>query len=140
MSIVDLHAHYSPKEYYDVLMRIGGKSLPEAARGGWAGQALRTHNPNDLPERFERMSNADVTLQVLSPAASPPYAEKQDDAVEAARILNDAYARRGKTPPNKGAAFVSLPLPHIDAARKEMAHGLDDLGMIGVSLNISALD
>ena len=60
MSIVDLHAHYSPKEYYDVLMRIGGKSLPEAARGGWAGQALRTNNPNDLPERFERMKDADV--------------------------------------------------------------------------------
>lgn len=140
MSIVDLHAHYSPKEYYDVLMRIGGKSLPEAARGAWAGQSLRTNNPSDLGERFERMQDADVRLQVLSPAASPPYAEKQDDAVEAATVLNDAYAELVKTHPDKLAAFVSLPLPHIEASLKEMTRGLDELGMIGVNINCSALD
>ena len=30
--IVDIHAHYFPKAYNDILMRIGGRSLPEAAR------------------------------------------------------------------------------------------------------------
>ena len=30
--IVDIHAHYFPKEYNDLLLRIGGRSLPEAAR------------------------------------------------------------------------------------------------------------
>ncbi len=41
---------------------------------------MRTDTPAGLPERFERMADADVRLQVLSPAASPPYAEKEDDA------------------------------------------------------------
>jgi hypothetical protein len=30
--IVDIHAHYFPKAYTDLLMRIGGRTLPEAAR------------------------------------------------------------------------------------------------------------
>ena len=30
--IVDIHAHYFPKAYNDTLLRIGGRSLPEAAR------------------------------------------------------------------------------------------------------------
>jgi hypothetical protein len=29
--IVDIHAHYFPKAYPDALVRIGGRSLPEAA-------------------------------------------------------------------------------------------------------------
>ena len=29
--IVDVHAHYFPKAYTDLLLRIGGRSLPEAA-------------------------------------------------------------------------------------------------------------
>lgn len=30
--IVDVHAHYFPKDYNAILMRIGGRSLPESAR------------------------------------------------------------------------------------------------------------
>src|SRR2546427_9675560 len=29
--IVDIHAHYFPQEYTDILMRIGGRDLPAAA-------------------------------------------------------------------------------------------------------------
>ena len=32
LMIVDIHAHYFPQAYNDILMRIGGRSLPEAAR------------------------------------------------------------------------------------------------------------
>src|SRR5439155_108404 len=38
------------------------------------------------------------------------------------------------------AAFVSLPLPHIDAALREMERGLDQLGMLGVSMTCSCFD
>ena len=30
--IVDIHAHYFPQAYTELLLRIGGRSLPEAAR------------------------------------------------------------------------------------------------------------
>jgi len=137
--IVDLHAHYAPKEYYDKLIAIGGKSLPEPLRQNTT-RPVRTDSHDGLPERFERMADADVRLQVLSPAASPPYAEKQDDAVEATRILNDAYAELTAMHPDKLAAFVSLPLPHIDASLRELERASALPGMLGVTINCSVFD
>jgi predicted TIM-barrel fold metal-dependent hydrolase len=137
--IVDIHAHYFPKTYVDTLLRIGGRSLPEAARP-ITKRALRFDDPAGIPTRLEQMDDAGVSLQVLSPAASPPYAENEKDAVEAARLINDAYAELAAKYPGRFNAVVSLPLPHIDASLREMARGLDELGMLGVSLNCSCFD
>src|SRR5262245_15953100 len=137
--IVDVHAHYFPKPYNDMLMRIGGKSLPEAARALTA-RPMRQDDVSGLDERLAQMDDADVRMQVLSPAASPPYAEKEDDAVAAARLINDAYAELAQKYPGRFSAVVSLPLPHIDAALREMERGLDHLGMLGVSMTCSCFD
>jgi len=87
--IVDIHAHYFPKAYNDALLRIGGRSLPEAARPHTA-RTIRNDDPSGLPERLQQMDDAGVQMQILSPAASPPYAEKEADAVATARLINDA--------------------------------------------------
>jgi predicted TIM-barrel fold metal-dependent hydrolase len=137
--IVDIHAHYFPKAYNDLLLRIGGRSLPEAARPSTA-RPMRNDDPSGIPTRLQQMDEADVQLQVLSPAASPPYAEKEADAVAAARLINDSYAELAQTYPGRFAAVVSLPLPHIDASLREMERGLDQLGMLGVSLTCSCFD
>jgi predicted TIM-barrel fold metal-dependent hydrolase len=137
--IVDVHAHYFPKRYNDILLRIGGRSLPEAARALTA-RPLREDDPAGIRARLEQMDDAGVQMQVLSPAASPPYAEKSADAVEAARFINDSYAELVGRYPDRLAAFVSLPLPHIDAALHEMERGLDQLGMLGVSMTCSCFD
>jgi predicted TIM-barrel fold metal-dependent hydrolase len=137
--IVDIHAHYFPKAYIDTLMRIGGRSLPEAARPITA-RPMREDDPAQFPTRIEQMDDAGVQLQVLSPAASPPYAEKEADAVAAARLINDAYAEIAARYPGRFAAVVSLPLPHIDASLREMERGLDQLGMLGVSMTCSCFD
>ena len=137
--IVDIHAHYFPKAYTDTLMRIGGRSLPEAARPITA-RPMRQDDPSEMSTRMERMDDAGVQLQVLSPAASPPYAEKEADAIAAARLINDAYAELAAKYPGRLAAVVSLPLPHIDASLREMERGLDQLGMLGVSMTCSCFD
>ena len=137
--IVDIHAHYFPRAYMDMLIRIGGRSLPEAARPITA-RPIREDDPSDIPTRLERMDDAGVQLQVLSPAASPPYAEKEADAVAAARFINDTYAELAAKHPGRLAAVVSLPLPHIDASLREMERGLDQLGMLGVSMTCSCFD
>ena len=137
--IVDIHAHYFPKTYNDTLLRIGGRSLPEAARPSTA-RPMRNDDPSEIATRLERMDDAGVQLQVLSPAASPPYAEKEADAVEAARLINDSYAELAQKYPGRFNAVVSLPLPHIDAALREMERGLDQLGMLGVSMTCSCFD
>jgi predicted TIM-barrel fold metal-dependent hydrolase len=137
--IVDVHAHYFPKSYNDMLVRIGGRSLPEAARPLTA-RPLREDTPDAIPARLAQMDEAGVQMQVLSPAASPPYAEREADAVAAARLINDSYAELAARHPGRLGAFVSLPLPHIDAALREMERGLDQLGMLGVSLTCSCFD
>src|SRR6266478_8591903 len=137
--IVDIHAHYFPKEYNDTLLRIGGRSLPEAARAITA-RPLRHDEPSGIATRLEQMDDAGVGMQVLSPAASPPYAEKEVDAVAAARLINDSYAELAARHPGRFNAVVSLPLPHIDASLREMERGLDQLGMLGVSMTCSCFD
>jgi predicted TIM-barrel fold metal-dependent hydrolase len=137
--IVDVHAHYFPKAYNDLLLRIGGRSLPEAARPRTA-RPMREDAPAGILTRLQQMDEAGVQMQVLSPAASPPYAEKEADAVAAARLINDSYAELVTQYPDRLAAFVSLPLPHIDTALHEMERGLDQLGMLGVSLTCSCFD
>src|SRR6266536_388724 len=137
--IVDIHAHYFPKAYNDTLLRIGGRSLPEAARAITA-RAMRNDDPSQIPIRLEQMDDAGVEMQVLSPAASPPYAEKEADAVAAARLINDSYAELARRYPGRFNAVVSLPLPHIDASLREMERGLDRLGMLGVSMTCSCFD
>ena len=137
--IVDVHAHYFPKAYNALLLRIGGRSLPEAARPATA-RPMRDDEPSGIPARLQQMDEAGVQLQVLSPAASPPYAEKEAEAVEAARLLNDCYAELADTYPGRLAAVVSLPLPHIDASLREMERGLDRLGMLGVAMTCSCFD
>jgi len=137
--IVDIHAHYFPKTYNDLLVRIGGRSLPEAARALTA-RPMRNHDPSGVSERLAQMDDAGVGMQVLSPAASPPYAEKEADAVAAARLINDSYAELAQKYPGRFSAVVSLPLPHIDAALREMERGLDRLGMLGVSMTCSCFD
>src|SRR2546430_11215686 len=112
--IVDVHAHFFPQEYTARLMRIGGRSLPEAARPRTA-RPLRQDDPAGILTRLQQMDEAEVQMQVLSPAASPPYADKAADAVAAARLLNDSYAELVTQYPGRFPALWSLPLPPLDA-------------------------
>jgi 6-methylsalicylate decarboxylase len=54
-------------------------------------------------------------------------------------LLNDGYADLAHRHPGRIASYVMLPLPHIDASLREMARGLDELGCVGVNMNISCL-
>jgi predicted TIM-barrel fold metal-dependent hydrolase len=132
--IIDAHAHYHPKRYNEALQRMGitqGSMTPHPD----------TDTPEHVEKRLEMMADAGVGLQVLSPAAGrAPYGPDGALALEAARIGNDINAELVSQYPDKFKAFVTLPLPHIDASLKELARGIDELGMIGVNMHISALD
>jgi 6-methylsalicylate decarboxylase len=134
--IVDVHAHYHPRAYNAALDRIAGRAL-----GGFAGGVHPdTDDDAHIEQRLQMMADAGVGMQVLSPAAGrAPYAADQAAAVEAAQIVNDLTAQLVAREPERFKGFVSLPLPHVDASLHELRRGLDDLGMIGVNLHISAL-
>ena len=65
------------------------------------------------------MDEAGVEKQVLSPN-HPPYLPDEAECVKAVQMLNDGYADLAHRYPQRIASYVMLPLPHIDAALKEM--------------------
>jgi predicted TIM-barrel fold metal-dependent hydrolase len=86
------------------------------------------------------MDDAGVQMQILSHGIMAPYARQESHALEAAQICNDHYAELTRRYPARFGAFVSLPLPHVDASLREMQRGLDDLGMLGVAMNCSVFE
>ena len=135
--IVDVHAHYHPRAYNEALDRIAGRSL-----GGFAGGVHPdTDDEAHIEQRLQMMDDAGVGMQVRSPAAGrAPYAQDEAAAVDAAQICNDISARLVMRYPDRFKSFVSLPLPHVEASLRELRRGMDELGMIGVNMHISALD
>jgi predicted TIM-barrel fold metal-dependent hydrolase len=85
------------------------------------------------------MDEAGVEKQVLSPN-HPPYLPDEAECVKAVQMLNDGYADLAHRYPKRIASYVMLPLPHIDAALKEMERGFDQLGCVGVNMNIICLN
>ncbi|HTE83108.1 MAG TPA: amidohydrolase family protein [Dehalococcoidia bacterium] len=135
--IIDVHAHYHPRRYNEALAGITGRPA--------AGFAMAPHPDTDdedhIQKRLEMMAEAGVGMQVLSPAAGrAPYAKDEAAAVNAASLCNDLTAKLAQRYPDRFKAFVSLPLPHVEASLQELKRGLDGLGMIGVNMHISALD
>ena len=132
---IDIHGHIYPNEYLDMLDRMGG------GRAGThiARIAPGSGSPDELASRFQMMDRAGVKMQVLSAAPQLPYFAKKEDAITAARYINDAYADYVRRYPDRFVAYVATPLPHVDAAIEEMRRGLDTLGMVGVTMGTSVL-
>lgn len=132
---IDIHGHIYPNAYLDLLDGLGG--------GGTGTHIARivhgSGSPDELESRFQMMDRAGVKVQVLSPAPQFPYFEKKESAVAACRFINDAYADYVHRYPDRFVAYVSVPLPHVDAALEEMRRGLDTLGMVGVNMATSVL-
>ena len=95
-------------------------------------------SPEDIEGRFRLMEEAGVGRQVLSPN-HPPYLPDEAECVTAVKMLNDAYAEFAHRFPDRISSYVMLPLPHIDASLKEMERGFDELGCVGVNMNIVCL-
>jgi predicted TIM-barrel fold metal-dependent hydrolase len=132
---IDIHGHIYPNAYLDLLDSLGG--------GGTGTHIARivsgSGSPDELESRFQMMDRAGVKMQILSPAPQFPYFEKKESAVKAARFINDSYAEYVRRHPDRFVAYVSTPLPHVDAALEEMRRGLDTLGMVGVTMGTSVL-
>lgn len=133
--IIDAHAHYHPLRYTEAVERAIGRAA------GPMAPHPDTDSKEHIEKRLEFMEDAGVSLQVLSPAAGrAPYSANEAAAVEAAKIGNDIYAELVARYPEKFKSFVTLPLPHVEASLQELRRGMDELGMIGVNMHISALD
>src|ERR1039457_38371 len=126
---IHVHAHYFPLEYLDRLDLYGGSHVTGLIRK----MKLDSADFSGLQDHFRNMDLSKVDMQILSVSGQLPYFAKENDAVDAARLGNDIYARIVREYPKRFAAFACTPLPHVQAAIDETRRALDNLGMVGVT-------
>ena len=129
---IDVHAHYWTADYLDLLVELG-KTDTGTQRGMGAGGGA------ELTARLRLMDRAGVDMQVLSASPQLPYSDNRDQAIAAARFVNDQYAALVDRYPDRFRAFAATPLPHIAASLAELARALDELGMVGVTMTTTVL-
>jgi 6-methylsalicylate decarboxylase len=132
---IDVHGHYFPTPYLDMLDRFGGPGTGTASARAVPADGSKA----ELASRFAMMDRAGISMQILSAAPQLPYFEDRKRAVASARFVNDAYAEIVARHPDRFAAYAATPLPHLDASLEETARALDVLGMVGITMGTSIL-
>ncbi|HUB13700.1 MAG TPA: amidohydrolase family protein [Acetobacteraceae bacterium] len=135
--ICDVHAHYIPLAFSRFMHERFPPRVGEPVKTGIAKHPV-SDSPEDIRGRLELMDAAGVERQILSPHRQP-YLPDEAEGVAAIHLLNDGYAELATRYPDRISSYVMLPLPHIDASLREMERGLDQLGCVGVNMNISCL-
>jgi predicted TIM-barrel fold metal-dependent hydrolase len=132
---IDIHAHYHPRAYMDAVSKAMGFEIKPFV------PHPDTDDPDHIETRLREMDEAGVTLQVLSPAAGrAPYGKDEATSLAAAKLCNDLTSEFTAKYPERFKAFVTLPLPHIQASLQELDRAMALPGMIGLNLHISAQD
>ena len=114
---IDIHAHYFPAEYISRLDLYGASHVTNII---WKAN-LASPDSSGLDAHFRNMELANVDMQILSVSGQLPYFANENEAVEAARLANDLYARVVREHPKRFAAFACAPLPHVRASIDEPA-------------------
>ncbi|HXQ54181.1 MAG TPA: amidohydrolase family protein [Stellaceae bacterium] len=127
---VDVHHHFYPPEYFELLRGgtgVAGANL--AGIGQWTPAAT-----------LEEMDRNGVTTAILS--LSPPGPRGADPAAarRLARICNEYGARMCRNHPGRFGLFAPVPMPDIDGTLIEIEYALDVLGADGIELTTSYRD
>jgi 6-methylsalicylate decarboxylase len=117
---IDAHTHVLPDAYLERLRLPGGERFPVP--------------PAPLGRLEETMSRYAIDAAVVSTGPPGAFLGDPGQAVELARIANEAIAEIVRAAPARFAGLALLPLPDVDAALAELAHALDVLDLDGVLL------
>jgi len=97
------------------------------------GQLPPTHPTFD--PFWARANEAGITVEVLSNSGPGPDLVPGPDGVAMAREINDHLAKACAKYPARFAGFASLPMQSPDAAAKELARTVKELGFVGAMVN-----
>lgn len=125
---VDVHSHYFPPAYEELLTRHGLSRLDGAPRPRWNEEI-----------QLEYMEKLQIALAVLSISSPHLHMGDAGEAVEIARASNEYGAALSRRCPGKFAIMASLPLPEIEASIREIRYCRDTLGTAGFALPTHAL-
>lgn len=136
---IDAHTHAQPREYLDALLASGRYETAEDRAGHLIimerGSRFLTITPqmHHPEQRVAEMDEAGVDVQIISVTTPQVYFLDGQPVVDLAARCNDYLAGIVRAYPTRFRALASLPLTAgADAANRELARCLDDLGMAGV--------
>jgi aminocarboxymuconate-semialdehyde decarboxylase len=127
--IVDVHHHYMPAQLFDRLAaQAGGRRIV-------TNEISLTLNPSrkDLEAHLKVMDEAGVTVSILTD-------QVQVMGSDVARMLNDGIAEVERNHPTRFVGAIHLPVHQPKEAERELARGIDELGLRAVALLACHLD
>jgi len=147
-AIVDIHAHYYPETYLQLLQTHGyppGTVYSNAQPAHAEEAGARTYKVHDrafteLDRRIAAMNVQGVDVHALS--LPPPYVFARDGAllVDIARTFNDAASAAHRAYPDRLIGLATLPVHDPRAAIAELERAATLPGMRGVGLGTRFAD
>lgn len=145
MSAIDVHSHFFPRGFVELVEREGGPDGAGVKRDGEVPLLVMPgHPPVPLvpefvePEaRLRYMEARGISLQALS--LSPPmvYWASPELGVRLARAFNDGIAELCAAYPDRFVGVATLPMQDVPAAVLEGERAVGELGLRGVYLATS---
>ncbi|MFC0112046.1 amidohydrolase family protein [Kibdelosporangium aridum] len=120
-TLIDVHHHAIPPGYRKALAAdpIPGVDYPS----GWSPESS-----------LEVMDANGIAAAILSITAPGVHFAGPEHTPRLASEVNDYFAEVIQQYPTRFGAFAVLPLPDVDAARKELSRAVDTVGLDGVGL------
>jgi aminocarboxymuconate-semialdehyde decarboxylase len=139
--VVDVHAHYFPEAYLDLIERDGGRAEAGIDRTDPRGPVIRigsirvgpvTAGFRDLDVRIADMNHRGVDVQALSLTHPMVYWADADLGARLARAMNDALAEAHTRFPDRLVGLAMLPMQDPAAAVAELERAAQLPGIRGV--------
>jgi aminocarboxymuconate-semialdehyde decarboxylase len=138
--VIDLHAHYYPEAYLELLAVEGGRygaGYRRTEEGFYVDGAGRPHGPLplkfiDLAARLAEMDAQGVAVHALSLTTPMTYWADPDLSLRLARAFNDAASAAHLAHPGRFVGLMALPLPDIERSLDELERAARLPGIRGV--------
>jgi aminocarboxymuconate-semialdehyde decarboxylase len=145
--VIDFHAHYLAPEHLTMQattpegrvvgsgLRGSGSTAMLEANGFPMGSAATPEGYSNLDLRLEQMAAMGIDMQVLSPPTYMMFLEiAARDAARLDREQNEAIAEAVRRHPTALAGLGVIPYQDAEVAVREIAHLMDELGLLGVQI------
>ncbi|HVO94817.1 MAG TPA: amidohydrolase family protein [Terriglobales bacterium] len=153
--IIDFQAHLFPEPYLAAMERVDGAVVleapdPHSGMCYFYDKKLKcrintaTLQGQDIERRLQHMDQLGIDVHVLTIPAPGADRFEGRDAIEMARVANDAIGAIARRHPKRFIGFFTLPSCDVKASLDELDRSVNELGLRGfgcfANLNGQALD
>lgn len=138
---LDLHTHYYPQAYFDLIREIPSEFAFDKSLTGQTIIKYRdarffgiTPPMTDVAKRIEDMDRVGIDIEVVSLSTPNVFFTDASRQAEVATLVNDAFAELIAKHPARFKGFASIPMDEPDAALQELHRAIGELRLNGVIL------